>query len=407
MATGSGDIGVLSVVDGVRLASVAAGVRYQNRRDVVVIEIAEGSTVAGTYTLNAFCAAPVKIARQHLSDGHGKCRYWLINTGNANAGTGKQGKIDALACCQALADLSGCQLSEVLPFSTGVIGERLPAERIAAALPAALEQLQADNWLAAAKGILTTDTRPKGVTRILTLGGKTVTITGISKGAGMIKPNMATMLSYVATDLQVDYETLQRLLNAAVTRSFNRITVDGDTSTNDCCMLAATGRSGLAFAELNAEEQAEFSSALNEVLQSLAIQIIEDAEGASKFVTIDVTGGGSEKECLQVAYAVAESPLVKTALTASDPNWGRILAAVGRAGINDLDVDKVSVSLDDVPLVEKGQLSADYSEEKGQAVMDQEAITITIDLGRGDVNERVWTSDLSEEYVRINASYRS
>ena len=407
MATGTGDFGVLSAVDGIRLASVEAGVRYKNRRDVVVVEVAEGSTVAGAYTLNAFCAAPVKIARQHLSENHGKCRYWLINTGNANAGTGKQGKVDALSCCEALAELTGCKSSEVLPFSTGVIGERLPADRIVAALPKAIAALEADNWLGAAKGILTTDTRPKGLSRTLRLNGQPVTITGISKGAGMIKPNMATMLAYVATDLNVDYEALQAMLSDAVLQSFNRITVDGDTSTNDCCMLAATGRSGVAFAELSEKEQSAFRTALNEVLQSLAIQIIEDAEGASKFVTIDVTGGGTSIECLQVAYAVAESPLVKTALTASDPNWGRILAAVGRAGVSDLDVDKVSVSLDAVPLVERGQLSADYSEEKGQAVMNQEAITITIDLGRGEERERVWTSDLSDEYVRINASYRS
>lgn len=407
MATGTGDFGVLSAVEGIRLSSVEAGVRYQNRRDVVVVEIAEGSTVAGVYTLNAFCAAPVKIARQHLSDNQGKCRYWLINTGNANAGTGKQGAVDALACCQSLAELAGCDPSEVLPFSTGVIGERLPAGRITAALHGALEQLQPDNWLSAAKGILTTDTRPKGLTRTLQLNGRTVTITGISKGAGMIKPNMATMLAYVATDLSVDYAQLQALLSDAVSQSFNRITVDGDTSTNDCCMLAATGRAGVAFTELSDSDKAQFRGALNEVLQSLAIQIIEDAEGASKFVTIDVSGGETSKECLQVAYAVAESPLVKTALTASDPNWGRILAAVGRAGVPALDVDSVSVSLDAVPLVERGQLSADYSEEKGQAVMNQEAITISIDLGRGDAKERVWTSDLSEEYVRINASYRS
>ena len=407
MATGTGDFGVLSAIDGIRLASVEAGVRYKNRRDVVMVEIAPGSTVAGVYTLNAFCAAPVKVARQHLSESQGQCRYWLINTGNANAGTGKQGKVDALSCCEALSELTDCKPSDVLPFSTGVIGERLPADRIVAALPKAIEALADDNWLSAAKGILTTDTRPKGQSRTLQLNGQPVTITGISKGAGMIKPNMATMLAYVATDLQVDYEALQAMLSDAVSQSFNRITVDGDTSTNDCCMLAATGRSGVAFAELKDSEQSEFRAALNELLQSLAIQIIEDAEGACKFVTIDVIGGVTSKECLQVAYAVAESPLVKTALTASDPNWGRILAAVGRAGVNDLDVDKVSVSLDAVPLVERGQLSAQYSEEKGQAVMNQEAITITIDLGRGDKKERVWTSDLSEEYVRINASYRS
>lgn len=407
MATGTGDFGVLSAIDGIRLASVEAGVRYKNRRDVVMMEIAPGSTVAGVYTLNAFCAAPVKVARQHLSENQGQCRYWLINTGNANAGTGKQGKVDALSCCEALAELTDCKPSEVLPFSTGVIGERLPADRIVAALPKAIESLAGDNWLSAAKGILTTDTRPKGQSRTLQLNGQSVTITGISKGAGMIKPNMATMLAYVATDLQVDYEALQAMLSDAVSQSFNRITVDGDTSTNDCCMLAATGRSGVAFAELSDNEQSEFRVALNELLQSLAIQIIEDAEGACKFVTIDVIGGVTSEECLQVAYAVAESPLVKTALTASDPNWGRILAAVGRAGVDDLDVDKVSVSLDAVPLVERGQLSAQYSEEKGQAVMNQEAITITIDLGRGDRKERVWTSDLSEEYVRINASYRS
>jgi glutamate N-acetyltransferase/amino-acid N-acetyltransferase len=337
----------------------------------------------------------------------GAARYLLVNTGNANAGTGPQGMIDAQACCQALAAGAGVDVQQVLPFSTGVIGERLPAERIVAAVPDALAALQADNWLLAAKGIMTTDTRPKAVSRVVDVAGQKVTMTGITKGAGMIKPNMATMLAFVGTDAAVEQALLDSLLRSAVEQSFNRITVDGDTSTNDCCILSATGCSGVQISDADPAMLDAFSSALHELVLELAKLIIRDAEGAKKFVTVDVRGGGSSKECLLVAYAIAESPLVKTALSASDPNWGRILAAIGRAGVENLDVSRIDIYLDSVPIVKQGGLAPGYHEALGQSVMNQEDITLHVELGRGDVRERVWTADLSEEYVRINASYRS
>lgn len=407
MATGNNETGNLVPVKGVRMAAVSAGVRYQNRLDLVVFELAEGSRTAGVFTRNAFCAAPVVLARKHLAANGGDVRYLLINTGNANAGTGERGMTDALHCCQALADSADVDLTQVLPFSTGVIGERLPAEKIAAAAPEALAALQDDQWLAAANGIMTTDTRPKGVSAIVTHQGQFITITGITKGAGMIKPNMATMLAFVCTDADVDQDLLQALLMSSVEQSFNRITVDGDTSTNDCCVLSATGKSGIKIDKADKGLFVAFRNALHELMLDLAKLIIRDAEGAKKFVTVDVRGGGNTAECLQVAYAIAESPLVKTALSASDPNWGRILAAVGRAGVPDLDLSRIDLYLDDVCIVKKGGLAADYREEMGQAVMNQEDICLRVELARGDVNEQVWTADLSEEYVRINASYRS
>ncbi|HLT63899.1 MAG TPA: bifunctional glutamate N-acetyltransferase/amino-acid acetyltransferase ArgJ [Pseudohongiella sp.] len=407
MATGPQELGQILPIDGVRISAVAAGVRYQNRLDMVLFELAPGTRSAGVFTRNAFCAAPVTIAREHLKNSGGDVRYLLVNTGNANAGTGPNGLVDANACCDAVARAAGVTADQVLPFSTGVIGERLPAERIVAAVPDALEQLTVDNWLAAAKGIMTTDTRPKAASRVVEADGKKVTITGISKGAGMIKPNMATMLSFVATDAEIEQSLLGSLLRSAVEQSFNRITVDGDTSTNDCCILSATGRSGVVISENNKALFDAFSAALHELILELAKLIIHDAEGAKKFVTVDVRGGASTKECLQVAYAIAESPLVKTALSASDPNWGRILAAIGRAGVENLDVSLVNIDLDDVAIVRDGGLAPTYREELGQKVMNQENITLNINLGRGDFREQVWTSDLSEEYVRINASYRS
>lgn len=407
MATGSQELGQILPVDGVRIASVSAGVRYRNRLDMVLFELAPGTRTAGVFTLNAFCAAPVVIARTNLQNTSGDVRYLLVNTGNANAGTGAQGMIDAQACCKAVADAAAVNEHQVLPFSTGVIGERLPAERIVAAVPQALQVLEADGWLQAAKGIMTTDTRPKAVSRVIEHPGRKVTITGITKGAGMIKPNMATMLAFVATDAGLSQTLLDSLLKSAVEQSFNRITVDGDTSTNDCCILSATGKSGVQVTETDKSLFDAFSTALHDVVLELAKLIIRDAEGARKFVTVDVRGGASTRECLQVAYAIAESPLVKTALSASDPNWGRILAAIGRAGVENLDVSKIDIYLDDVAIVEQGGLAPSYREELGQGVMNQEDITLHVELARGDCRELVWTADLSEEYVRINASYRS
>lgn len=407
MATGKQDLDRLLPIQGVRIAAVQAGVRYANRYDLVVMALSEQCRTAGVFTRNAFCAAPVVLARENLESSQGDSRYLLINTGNANAGTGPQGMADARSCCQALAGLTGVNADQVLPFSTGVIGERLPAQKIVAALPAAIDALQDDNWLMAAKGIMTTDTRPKGLSATLEHNGQRITVTGITKGAGMIKPNMATMLAFVATDAEIAQDLLQTLLRTAVEYSFNRITVDGDTSTNDCCMLVASGASGLVINDADSELLARFSELLNNLMIELAKQIIHDAEGARKFVTVNVQGGADSQECLKVAYAIAESPLVKTALTASDPNWGRILAAVGRAGVADLDVDLIDIYLGDVALVRQGGLAPDYTEAQGQAIMSQESIELRIELGRGQVSETVWTSDLSEEYVRINASYRS
>lgn len=394
-------------VDGVRLATVEAGIRYPGRRDLVLIELAEGSRTAAVFTRNAFCAAPVIVAREHLRSAGGEVRHLLINAGNANAGTGGRGLDHARESCRAVAEHSGVPESAVLPFSTGVIGEHLPMDRLLSGIAAAWPRLSADGWRDAARGIMTTDTRPKLRSRRIETPGGVVTLTGFCKGAGMIRPDMATMLAYLFTDAAVDTGDLQSLLREAVEQSFNRITVDGDTSTNDACTMSATGASGIALDAGDGAGWQAFREAVTELLRELAIDIIRDAEGASKFVTIDVCGGGDSRECLQVAYTVAESPLVKTALTASDPNWGRILAAVGRAGLVDLDVERVRIWLDDVRIVGAGMVDPAYREAAGQAVMNKEDIRIRIDLGRGDSQERVWTSDLSEEYVRINASYRS
>lgn len=396
----------LLAVAGVRVAAVASHIRYANRLDLVLMELAQGSTVAGVFTLNAFCAAPVIVARQHLQSSHGATRYLLINTGNANAGTGQRGIDDAMVCCESVAKHAGINVDTVLPFSTGVIGENLPVAKITAGVPNAFAAL-GDDWLSTAKGIMTTDTVPKARSVKLEIEGKTVVITGITKGAGMIKPNMATMLSFVFTDAKIGQDDLQTLLKGAVDQSFNRITVDGDTSTNDCCVLGATGLSGVSISPSNATTFAKFEESLQTLIRELAKDIIRDAEGAKKFVTVDIQGGGNTDECLKVAYAISESPLVKTALSASDPNWGRILAAIGRAGVPDLDVGKISIHLGAVCIVRDGTLAPSYSEAQGQEEMNKPEITITVDLSRGNARETVWTSDLSEEYVRINASYRS
>lgn len=391
-------------VAGVRLGVAEAGIRKAARRDLTLIELASGSRCAGVFTRNRFCAAPVQLCKEHLAAGGSEIRMLVINTGNANAGTGEPGLANARLSCEQLASVADVSPQQVLPFSTGVIGEPLPVDKIVAALPAALADLRADNWLRAAQGIMTTDTRPKATSRQVQLDGRTVTITGISKGAGMIKPNMATMLGYVATDAGIAPALLQDMLTLAVERSFNRITVDGDTSTNDAVTLVATGTTGAVVNEANRDR---FQQALDQVCRELAQAIVRDGEGATKFITIAVEGGASSDECLAVGYTVAESPLVKTALYASDPNWGRILAAIGRAGVSGLDVDGVSVWLDEVLIAENGGRAATYTEQAGQAVMDREDITIRIHLGRGEASETLWTCDFSHEYVTINAEYRT
>ncbi len=405
MPVGLGPLPVLHPVPGFRLGIASAGIKRAGRKDIVVMELAEGASVAGVFTLNAFCAAPVTLCREHIQHAP---RYLLVNTGNANAGTGKPGMQAALSTCEALASLTGVQTKQVLPFSTGVIGELLPSAKVIAALPAAIENLSADQWAQAAEGIMTTDTLPKGASRQITLAGQTITVTGISKGAGMIKPDMATMLGYIATDAKIAQPVLQALLREAADLSFNRITIDGDTSTNDCCMLVATGQA--AMEEITSAQGADYQQ-LAEVIKSIMLElaqaIVRDGEGATKFVTIQVNGGGNRDECLDVGYAVAHSPLIKTALFASDPNWGRILAAVGRAGVPDLDVERIDVYLDDVCITRSGGRAEEYTEEQGARIMAQAEISIRIDLARGDFQETLWTTDLSHEYVRINAEYRT
>ena len=395
----------LHPVAGLRLGTACAGIKKPGRRDVVLLELALGSQAAAVFTRNAFCAAPVVVAREHLAQT--APRYLLVNTGNANAGTGEQGMTDALACCVAVAEQAGCAPAEVLPFSTGVIGEPLPVAKITAALPAAFAALQEDGWSDAAHGILTTDTVPKGSSRQITIGGETVTVTGISKGSGMIRPDMATMLAYVATDAQVAADVLQTCLNHAVEHSFNRITVDGDTSTNDACLLLATAQSGARVSQAKGEDFEALRAAITEVCEELAQAIVRDGEGATKLITVQVEGGADQEECLQVAYTIAHSPLVKTAFFASDPNWGRILAAVGRAGLAELDLAAIRIHLDDVCIVRDGGRAADYTEAAGQQVMARDEITVRVELGRGAASERVWTCDFSYDYVRINAEYRT
>ncbi|WAB98994.1 bifunctional glutamate N-acetyltransferase/amino-acid acetyltransferase ArgJ [Pseudomonas putida] len=405
MAVGLGPLPTLHPVPGFELGIASAGIKRPGRKDVVVMRCAEGSSVAGVFTLNAFCAAPVILAKQRVQ---GTVRYLLTNTGNANAGTGAPGLAAAERTCAKLAELVGVPAESVLPFSTGVIGEPLPVEKIEGALQAALDNLSENNWAEAATGIMTTDTLPKGASRQFQHEGVTVTVTGISKGAGMIRPNMATMLGYIATDAKVAPAVLKDLMLDGANKSFNRITIDGDTSTNDCCMLIATGKAGLP--EVTEASGALFDAlkkAVFEVCMEVAQAIVRDGEGATKFVTVQVNGGGNHQECLDVGYAVAHSPLIKTALFASDPNWGRILAAVGRAGVPALDVSLIDVYLDTVCIASKGGRSPSYTEEQGSAVMAQEEITIRIELGRGPCSETIWTTDLSHEYVKINAEYRT
>lgn len=405
MAVGLGPLPTLHPVPGFELGIASAGIKRPGRKDVVVMRCAEGSSVAGVFTLNAFCAAPVILAKQRVQ---GTVRYLLTNTGNANAGTGAPGLEAAQRTCAKLAELAGVPAESVLPFSTGVIGEPLPVEKIEGALQAALDNLSENNWAEAATGIMTTDTLPKGASRQFQHDGVTVTVTGISKGAGMIRPNMATMLGYIATDAKVAPGVLKDLMLDGANKSFNRITIDGDTSTNDCCMLIATGQADLP--EVTQASGALFEAlkkAVFEVCMEIAQAIVRDGEGATKFVTVQVNGGGNHQECLDVGYAVAHSPLIKTALFASDPNWGRILAAVGRAGVPALDVSLIDVYLDEVCIASQGGRSPSYTEDQGARVMAQEEITIRIDLGRGQCSETIWTTDLSHEYVKINAEYRT
>ena len=393
----------LHPVPGVRLGSAAAGIKTPGRPDLVVMTLTPGSVCAAVFTQNAFCAAPVIVAREHLSQQQPACL--LINTGNANAGTGESGIEDARSCCDAVATQQGCAPQAVLPFSTGVIGEPLPVKPILAGIPDALGQLDEQGWAAAASAILTTDTVPKGASKKIEIDGQSVTITGIAKGAGMIRPDMAPMPAFVATDATLEAEVLQDCLSQAVGKSFNRITVDGDTSTNDACVLVATGR-GVAL-EPGTQGHALFSEALTDLCIQLAQAIVRDGEGATRFITVAVEDGASSDECLQVAYTIAHSPLVKTALFAGDPNWGRILAAVGRAGIADLDLAQLEIFLDEVCIVREGGRASDYTEAAGQQVMDRSEITIRVDLHRGRCSETVWTCDLSCDYVKINAEYRT
>ena len=393
-------------IEGIKLSATVAGVRYKNRDDLVVIEIADAATTAVVTTKNTFCAAPVRLLREHFAKANP--RYLVTNTGNANAGTGADGKRRAIDICQALATKAGVDASTVLPFSTGVIGEPLNSDAVIAGLDDALANLAPDNWLAAANGIRTTDTIPKLASQKIDVDNVSYHITGMSKGSGMIRPNMATMLGYVATDANITADLLQEMLSAINEQSFNRITVDGDTSTNDCCVLIATGTasSDVIASSAHPHYQSVFN-ALTDVFVRLAQLIVRDGEGATKFMTVKVTGGQTTQECCDVAYAVAHSPLVKTAFFASDANWGRILAAVGYAGIEDLDTERVDVYLDDVMICQNGGVAPSYSEEAGKAVMSRAEITIHIDLARGDASDTVYTCDLSYDYVKINADYRS
>jgi glutamate N-acetyltransferase/amino-acid N-acetyltransferase len=400
----------LHPVPGVEIGIAMAGVRKAHRRDLTVFRLAEGSAVAGVFTQNRFCAAPVQLCRQHLAhlgEAPG-IRALLVNTGNANAGTGEDGLARARSTCEALARHLEIAPEQVLPFSTGVIMETLPSERIEAGLPAALADLKAANWAAAAEAIMTTDTLPKAASRQVSIGGSTVTITGIAKGAGMIRPHMATMLGFVATDARISQRALQALVREAADRSFNRITIDGDTSTNDSFVLIASRQAAHPeITELESPEGAALREAVIAVSQQLAQAIVRDGEGATKFITVRIDGGRTKDECRRVAYAIAHSPLVKTAFFASDPNLGRILAAVGYAGIDDLEQGLIDLYLDEVHVATKGGRHAAYLEADGQRVMKQSEITVRVDLHRGNAHATVWTCDLSHEYVTINADYRS
>ncbi len=394
-------------VAGVSLGVAEANIKRENRKDLLVMQLCEGARVAGVFTKNRFCAAPVIVAREHLGK-LDSIRALVVNTGNANAGTGEQGLQDARTTCAALAGLLGCKPSQILPFSTGVIMEPLPVHKIAAGLPKCVANMRADNWYDAAHAIMTTDIVAKATSRQVTIGGVKVAITGIAKGSGMIHPNMATMLGYIATDAAVAQPLLQRMVSEAANRSFNCITVDGDTSTNDALVLIATGEAGVPeIQDANCAEFVALQAAVTEVAVWLAQAIVRDGEGATKFMTVQIEGGKNEAECKQIGYAIARSPLVKTAFFASDPNLGRILAAIGYAGVEDLDVAALKLYLDEVLVAENGGRAGSYREEDGQRVMKQSDITIRVVLNRGDAMAMLWTCDFSYDYVKINASYRS
>jgi len=399
----------LKPVAGIELGYAEAGVRKANRKDLLVMKLAPGATIAGVFTLNRFCAAPVQVCKTHLVQANDAApiRALVINTGNANAGTGEEGLARANATCAELAGLLGLKPEQVLPFSTGVILEPLPVDRIKAGLPAAIANLKTDNWFAAAESIMTTDTQPKAASRTLTIGGKKVVMTGISKGAGMIKPNMATMLGYLAFDAKVPQALLNQLVKDAADQSFNCITIDGDTSTNDSFMLIATGAGELEITSADSAEYKELAAAVSALSQNLAHQIVRDGEGATKFIEVTVEDGKSVEECRKIAYSIGHSPLVKTAFFASDPNLGRILAAIGYAGVDDLDVSKLNLYLDDVWVARNGGRNPDYKEEDGQRVMKKSEIVVRVKLARGTAKASIWTCDLSHDYVTINADYRS
>lgn len=400
----------LKPVAGIALGHAEACVRKANRKDLLVMKLAPTATVAGVFTQNRFCAAPVQVSKAHLAAAEisgEPIHALLINTGNANAGTGEAGLAAANATCEALAELLGCHAAQILPFSTGVILEPLPVDRVIAGLPQAIQNLRSDNWFNAAEAIMTTDTQPKAASRSLLIGGKAVTLSGISKGAGMIKPNMATMLGFLAIDAKVAQPVLERMVRRVADRSFNCITIDGDTSTNDSFILIATGAGELEVNSADSPEYATLEAAVTEISQDLAQMIIRDGEGATKFITVTVEHGKDVEECRKIAYSIAHSPLVKTAFFASDPNLGRILAAIGYAGVDDLDVSKLDLYLDDVLVAKNGGRNPDYQEVDGQRVMQQSEITVRVKLARGDADATIWTCDLSHDYVSINADYRS
>lgn len=397
----------LTPVAGVRLGITEANIKKPNRKDLLVMQLAPGSRVAGVFTQNRFCAAPVVLCKEHLAAG-GEIRALVVNTGNANAGTGEEGMRRARQTCQSVADLLGCAEQQILPFSTGVIMEPLPVDRIVAGLPASVANLQEDNWLNAAQAIMTTDIVAKGASRKIQLGGKTVTVTGIAKGSGMIHPNMATMLGYIATDAAISQSALDAMIRHAVNRSFNCITVDGDTSTNDSLILVATGQAGnTEVADVQGADYLALRDVVTEVAMVLAQAIVRDGEGATKFMTIRIEGGRDEAECRKIGYAIAHSPLIKTAFFASDPNLGRILAAIGYAGVDDLDVNLIKLHLGDVLVAENGGRASSYQEADGQRVMKEAEITVRVELGRGNAEATVWTCDFSYDYVKINADYRT
>ena len=403
MPVGLGPLPALAPIDGIRLGVARAGIKKPDHDDLAVLELAAGTRVAGVFTRNRFCAAPVQVARRHLAAA--SPRLLVINTGNANAGTGTRGLADAEACCRAAAELAGVDPAQVLPFSTGVIGEPLPVDRLLVGLPRALADLRPDGWVTAAAAILTTDTLPKAASRSVHLAGGAVRLTGMAKGAGMIRPDMATMLAFVTTDAALDGDVLEACLAEAVRYTFNRITIDGDTSTNDACVLAATGASGVDVA--GEADRRRFIEALTDLCRELAQAIVRDGEGVTRFITVAVRGGRAESECEAVAYTIAHSPLVKTAAFAGDPNWGRILAAIGRSDIGDLDVSRVRIRLNDYLIAEQGARAEGYDEAEAARRMAAEEVTIGVDLGRGEAEATVWTTDFSYEYVRINAEYRT